>query len=430
MGEETTPRYAGPIPRCPRTLDDEAPELTDEMLRVPTSELYSVALEAAWQELERGSDDSTASTPPRPTSDRVAQLEPNSKEYSAPRPRHYGPYAVERASLDWSYHVVPSRARQALQDEIVSLVLEQRLRDCKDAGDDEPCRVTEAREGFREEEEEDEGKVRGVSEEHMGRKGEGRIGDKGRPLALFTAGGMGAGKGHTLRAMLKNDTVRLPSNTVWIDPDALSRLLPERPQYLKSDPSSASALLHPEASLLQEIIAAVAREQRRSLVVDGSLTDCQWFEGFMRRYHQAGYDCEILFVSAPEEVMLKRAEKRAKSTGRVTNPEAIKRSRIKSPECVTALSKPGLIRRVRLIDNSSDSSTDPDAGPTTLYDSALDPEWPNLHANRGGSHKWGINEPGWIDAKGFVKGELVQGEDGRVRRKDGRVVDAKGQGRL
>lgn len=43
--------------------------------------------------------------------------------------------------------------------------------------------------------------------------------------------------------------------------------------------------------------------------------------------------------------MLKRAEKRAKSTGRVTNPEAIKRSRLKSPDCVTALSKPGLIRR-------------------------------------------------------------------------------------
>ena len=67
-----------------------------------------------------------------------------------------------------------------------------------------------------------------------------------------------------------------------IDPDALSRLLPERPQYLKVDAGTASALLHPEASLLQEIIAAVARQQRRSLVVDGSLTDCQWFEGFMR----------------------------------------------------------------------------------------------------------------------------------------------------
>jgi hypothetical protein len=221
----THERYAGPVPTCPRTLDDPAPELTREMLRVPTSELYSAALEAAWQELDGDTEGQ------RPTPDRVAQLEPNSKEYSSPRPRHYGPYAVERASLDWSYHVVPNRARQALQDEIVSLVLEKRLRDCRDAGDDEPCRVFEAREGFRERE-----TVSRVDEEDMGRKGEGRPGDKGRPLALFTAGcapshmrpfpgrgdsrnfscsGMGAGKGHTLRAMLRSDTVRLPNNTVW-----------------------------------------------------------------------------------------------------------------------------------------------------------------------------------------------------------------------
>jgi hypothetical protein len=173
----THERYAGPVPTCPRTLDDPAPELTREMLRVPTSELYSAALEAAWQELDGDTEGQ------RPTPDRVAQLEPNSKEYSSPRPRHYGPYAVERASLDWSYHVVPNRARQALQDEIVSLVLEKRLRDCRDAGDDEPCRVFEAREGFREGE-----TVSRVDEEDMGRKGEGRPGDKGRPLALFTAG--------------------------------------------------------------------------------------------------------------------------------------------------------------------------------------------------------------------------------------------------
>lgn len=224
----THERYAGPVPTCPRTLNDPTPELTREMLRVPTSELYSAALEAAWQELEHEGE--------RPTPDRVAQLEPNSKEYSSPRPRHYGPYAVERASLDWSYHVVPNRARQTLQDEIVSLVLEKRLRDCRDAGDDEPCRVFEAREGFSKGEE--EGKVSSVGEEDMGRKGDGRPGDKGRPLALFTAGcvsafpagsfpskatltqpsffsGMGAGKGHTLRAMLRSDTVRLPNNTVW-----------------------------------------------------------------------------------------------------------------------------------------------------------------------------------------------------------------------
>ena len=84
-----------------------------------------------------------------------------------------------------------------------------------------------------------------------------------------------------------------------IDPDALSRLLPERAQYLSHSPETASSLLHPEASLLQEICAAVAKERRRSLVIDGSLTDCGWFAGFMKGFRESGYECEILFVVSP-----------------------------------------------------------------------------------------------------------------------------------
>ncbi|GAA5926005.1 hypothetical protein JCM3775_005173 [Rhodotorula graminis] len=418
-------RYAGPQPACPPSLDHPPPTLSQDQLAVPTTELYSAALEHAWRQL----DPSSSSSSQRPTPARVDQLEPRPDDPSRPRPVHHGPYALVRAQLDWTYHVVPNRARQHLQDEIVTRVLEQRLRECDEAGDDEPCRVSERREAFAQQEQDPDG-VRGVRSDDMGRKAGDR--EEDRPLALFTAGGMGAGKGHTLKELLKSHAVRLPRNTVWIDPDALSRMLPERPQYVAHDPENASALLHPEASLLQEVCASVAREQRRSLVVDGSLTDCGWFEGFMRKYREAGYDCEILFVSAPEDVMLRRAEKRAKSTGRVTRPEAIKRSRIKSPECVTKLSKPGLVRRVRLIDNSSDTSP-----ASTMYDSALDPLWPgstptpyhdptaspSLSA-AGRERGKDVNEGGWVDAKGFVEGRLEQGEDGRVRERRG--ADARG----
>jgi len=32
------------------------------------------------------------------------------------------------------------------------------------------------------------------------------------------------------------------------------------------------------------------------LVIDGSLTDCGWFAGFMKGFRESGYECEILFV--------------------------------------------------------------------------------------------------------------------------------------
>lgn len=54
------------------------------------------------------------------------------------------------------------------------------------------------------------------------------------------------------------------------------------------------------------------------MVVDGSLTDCEWAGGIMKNWTKEGWKCEILFVYAEEEVMLRRAERRAKITGRVS----------------------------------------------------------------------------------------------------------------
>lgn len=176
-------RYTGPVPTCPDSLDAKLPpDFLGEAVEVPTSEVYSAALEAAWEEL--GGQEQALREGRRPDPERVEHLEPDPTDDSKPRPRHYGAYALERASLDWSYHVLPSKARQALQDQIVKLVLEARVKECSEAGDDEPCRVSERREGF--EEGEREGRVDGVREDQMGRKG--ADGEEGRPLALFTAG--------------------------------------------------------------------------------------------------------------------------------------------------------------------------------------------------------------------------------------------------
>lgn len=103
--------------------------------------------------------------------------------------------------------------------------------------------------------------------------------------------------------------------------------------------------------------------------------------------------------------MLERAERRAKITGRYTDPDAIKRSRLKSPECVSNLSSPSHVKRVRFIDNASD-----DDPPVIMYDSEKDPDW-----KREGDK---------VDVKGFVEGRCVQGEDGRVK-----CVDKEAEGR-
>jgi hypothetical protein len=73
-----------------------------------------------------------------------------------------------------------------------------------------------------------------------------------------------------------------------VDPDSIALSLPERPQYLAANPLTVSGLLHAEASLIQEILMGVARRKgaERTLVIDGSLTNCQWYGGLMKYVHR------------------------------------------------------------------------------------------------------------------------------------------------
>jgi len=65
----------------------------------------------------------------------------------------------------------------------------------------------------------------------------------------------------------------LPTILGRVDPDSIARHFPERQQYMDFDATSTPEKLHPEASMLQEILSLIARERRQSLVVDGSLSD-------------------------------------------------------------------------------------------------------------------------------------------------------------
>ena len=79
-----------------------------------------------------------------------------------------------RTKLDYTYHKVPSKKRQLLQDSLIENILQIRTNEC-----------------------------RACHENHE------------HPQVLFTAGAMASGKGHTLRHFLKEGEISLPSNFIW-----------------------------------------------------------------------------------------------------------------------------------------------------------------------------------------------------------------------
>ena len=120
-----------------------------------------------------------------PTLSRSQLLQSTSELYQEPNPpcpsdlnhpsNHFGPYARERAELDYHYHKLPTKSRQELQDSIVhvALTVPQKCKTCSKAEESE------------------------------------------KPTALFTAGGMGSGKSHTLKTLMEQGVVNLPCDFVW-----------------------------------------------------------------------------------------------------------------------------------------------------------------------------------------------------------------------
>ena len=82
---------------------------------------------------------------------------------------------------------------------------------------------------------------------------------------------MGAGKGHTMQWLYKNDLFPLDA-FVNVDPDAIRYLLPETTHYNKRDDNTAGYLTQKEVGYISEVQRAILYIFR--LVCDGHSFYC------------------------------------------------------------------------------------------------------------------------------------------------------------
>jgi len=202
-----------------------------------------------------------------------------------------GPYAASRARLDYSWHAHYTPARQATQDAIIRELL---------AG----------------------GGARAAA----------------RPWLVHTAGAMGAGKSHVLRALARAGAFPLAA-FVLLDPDRAKDALPEARALVAADAARAGSLLHKESVFICEVAEREALAARRSVLVDGSLRDAPWFaQKFAAlRAEAPEYRIGVIHVTASRAVVHARSARRARATGRTVPPDVIDRALDEVPAAVRAL---------------------------------------------------------------------------------------------
>jgi hypothetical protein len=162
-----------------------------------------------------------------------------------------------------------------------------------------------------------------------------------RPLEnwiVFTAGPMGAGKGHTMQWLHRAGLFPLAA-FVKVDPDSLRELLPETPEYIERNPTTAGRLTQKEVGYVAEVLTLDALQQGKNVLVDGSLKDADWYLAYFQtlRHQFPRLKIAILHVMAKKETILARCRRRAETTGRVVPEEVIISAMEAIPNALRAL---------------------------------------------------------------------------------------------
>eukprot|EP00596_Hydrurales_sp_CCMP1899_P009956 CAMPEP_0119044714 /NCGR_PEP_ID=MMETSP1177-20130426/33816_1 /TAXON_ID=2985 /ORGANISM="Ochromonas sp, Strain CCMP1899" /LENGTH=599 /DNA_ID=CAMNT_0007015247 /DNA_START=233 /DNA_END=2029 /DNA_ORIENTATION=+ len=156
---------------------------------------------------------------------------------------------------------------------------------------------------------------------------------------VFTAGCMGAGKGHTVSWLHSQGLFPLEA-FVRVDPDALRELLPETEEYIRRDPKTAGYLTQKEVGYICEVLTISGLEKGKNVLVDGSLRDASWYYNHIGelRKNFPKLKIAIIYVTADQDTILSRSAKRGAATGRVVPEEVILRTMQDLPRSIRMLS--------------------------------------------------------------------------------------------
>mmetsp|Transcript_21811 Transcript_21811/g.44888 ORF Transcript_21811/g.44888 Transcript_21811/m.44888 type:complete len:492 (+) Transcript_21811:76-1551(+) len=221
------------------------------------------------------------------------------ENYGVESMEFYGPFASIRASLDYSYHGNYEKKRQEFQDQIVQTLLDGTI--IQDSNG-RVCRTPT------------------------------------EPYIVFTAGVMGAGKSHTIKILSSQGLFPLQS-FVSVDPDEIRHQFPEFHLYATLSPEMAGELTHKEAGYVTEIVTEAALQRGHNVLVDGSLRDADWYEGYFESLRRSFKNLKIaiLHITAPREAVFERARIRALVTGRVVPRETLEMSLRQVPKSIEKL---------------------------------------------------------------------------------------------
>jgi predicted ABC-type ATPase len=144
---------------------------------------------------------------------------------------------------------------------------------------------------------------------------------------ILTAGPIGAGKSTCLQVLLSAE-IQKCQNFIIVDMDDIREKLPESHSLKDSAPLEYGTATQKEAGCIAEIAVSVALARGRSVVVDGSLSNIDWYISYLRDIKSSRPELKIMIahVTADKQQILSRVSRRAAISGRQVPKDVLRQS--------------------------------------------------------------------------------------------------------
>lgn len=176
------------------------------------------------------------------------------------------------------------------------------------------------------------------------------------PKAVILGGQPGSGKSELAGEAIRE--MRQSGGAVVIDADRMREENPRYKQLSKDDPENAADRTQKEAGEWATRLTMTAIEEKRNLVVDGTMRNPENIRDLANRLKEAGYDVEARVMAVNPETSITRARLRfeeqvsERGTGRFVNQEQHDNAYAAIPRSVAALETEKLVDRVKVYDSN------------------------------------------------------------------------------
>lgn len=187
-----------------------------------------------------------------------------------------------------------------------------------------------------------------------------------KPIAVFTGGGSGSGKSTILDNLRQSDNFYNKVAVVDSDDIKTKAYYSDFLAYNTQLENSAARRLHDESSDVAKRAVEAIQNAGNDYVKDGTLANYEKVKAQILDAKSKGYETRIVHVTIPVEEAIKRAQERAKKTGREVPTDVIVNSHINSTNTFIKLLNDGIIDDVKLYDNTGKP-------PKLIFDSTKKP---------------------------------------------------------